>query len=255
MKKWDNLSNMFKSFLDKHEYSFEEYCENNDYRVRIKTFALEVTAIESNVRFDDAGNLTWQTSERLIIEHDRNRAHLLKKDSFCQADTVLTYMDLDTILLAAQYCMEQPGWAKSNDDGNAQTSCRYSLRVQYYNGPVICHRGVYNRSCMPEAWIVFIKAFKRLINRSSMASTQNMQYFCSHIRPGEVKYCSISFYEDGKTYFYRTCDTSIEVGDEVIVPVGPTNTERIGVVEAIEFYNTSNVPYPIEDTKEIIRKT
>jgi hypothetical protein len=39
---------------------------------------------------------------------------------------------------------------------------------------------------------------------------------------GEVIYCSVSFSEDGSTYYYQTEDESIKVGDRVIVPLART---------------------------------
>ncbi len=70
----------------------------------------------------------------------------------------------------------------------------------------------------------------------------------------QLIYCSVSFSKGGYTYYYRTEDVSIEVGDKVVVPVGPDKFERVGVVEEIEHLNSQDVPYPIEKTKFILRK-
>lgn len=73
-------------------------------------------------------------------------------------------------------------------------------------------------------------------------------------KPGEIIYCCVSFDEGGGTYYYRTEDESIEVGDRVIVPVGPDNTERIAVVSKIEYFEQTEVPFPLEKVKHIIGK-
>lgn len=72
-------------------------------------------------------------------------------------------------------------------------------------------------------------------------------------QPEEVIYCSVSF-DGNKTYYYTTDDESIEIGDQVIVPVGASNTELTGEIEDIEYFLPENAPFPLERTKEIIRK-
>ncbi len=67
-------------------------------------------------------------------------------------------------------------------------------------------------------------------------------------------YCSVSFSEDGATYYYRTDDRDIKEGDRVIVPVGGDNSERSGIVEKIEHFPPDEVPFPLDKTKHIIRK-
>ena len=75
------------------------------------------------------------------------------------------------------------------------------------------------------------------------------------MKTGEVKYCGVEFTEDGRIYHYRTEDAGIAVGDTVVVPVGYDNYERTAVVKTIQFYRwDDDTPYPLEKTKEIIRK-
>ena len=53
-------------------------------------------------------------------------------------------------------------------------------------------------------------------------------------------------------YHYRTEDTSIKIGDQVIVPVG--EREMKAVVVSVGQYTRMAVPYPVENTKFICRK-
>ena len=73
-------------------------------------------------------------------------------------------------------------------------------------------------------------------------------------KAGEVIYCSVSFSEDGSTYYYQTEDESIKVGDRVIVPVGSNNDERVAVVEEIEYFEPTKVQFPLDKVKYIIGK-
>ncbi len=67
-------------------------------------------------------------------------------------------------------------------------------------------------------------------------------------------YCSVVFQETDRPYHYRTDDDSINIGDKVVVPVGPDNEERIATVTSIEKHMRISVPFPVEKTKQIMRK-
>lgn len=64
-------------------------------------------------------------------------------------------------------------------------------------------------------------------------------------------YCSVLF-DSGKSYYYRTNNTSITTGTKVIVPVGKYNAQKVGIVISTGIYKRSNAPYPVRQTKEII---
>lgn len=64
-------------------------------------------------------------------------------------------------------------------------------------------------------------------------------------------YCSIAFDDSGKTFYYRTRNPEISVGDFVYVPVGYKYEKRIGRVVEIKNYVGRNAPYPLERTKFI----
>ncbi|MDO4754767.1 MAG: hypothetical protein Q4A54_00335 [Parabacteroides sp.] len=66
-------------------------------------------------------------------------------------------------------------------------------------------------------------------------------------------YLSVEFSEGGKTYYYRTDDTSIDCGDYVAVPVGNCEEKIVRVVDVEEF-NECDVPMSLERVKNIIRR-
>lgn len=70
---------------------------------------------------------------------------------------------------------------------------------------------------------------------------------------GEYIYCSLSFGTD-KTYYYKTTDESIKVGDDVVVLVGSSNKKTIASVVKVERFSVGNTPYPPNATKDIIGK-
>ncbi|HBC96765.1 MAG TPA: hypothetical protein DC034_08240, partial [Clostridium sp.] len=73
-------------------------------------------------------------------------------------------------------------------------------------------------------------------------------------RKGEYIYCSVTFDDSYKTYYYLTDDDSIEVGDLVMVPAGKDNNLAMVKVVKIEYFQKEKVPLPINKTKKIVRK-
>ena len=67
-------------------------------------------------------------------------------------------------------------------------------------------------------------------------------------------YCSVAFDASGKTFYYRTRNPELKVGDTVYVPFGRKYEKRIGKIIHIEEFQGRNVPYPLGRTKHIIGK-
>ena len=70
----------------------------------------------------------------------------------------------------------------------------------------------------------------------------------------EYIFCSVTFDDGYKSYYYLTEDDSIKIGDFVIVPAGRDNHEAVVKVVNIEYFREEDVPLPVEKTKRIIRK-
>ncbi|WP_461223741.1 hypothetical protein [Lacticaseibacillus suihuaensis] len=66
----------------------------------------------------------------------------------------------------------------------------------------------------------------------------------------DLLYCQVLFHHDGQAYSYRTSDTSLAVGDRVLVPVGTNRT--VGTIVAMDYYAKDRVPYPLSKTKEVL---
>lgn len=67
-------------------------------------------------------------------------------------------------------------------------------------------------------------------------------------------YCGVVYENSFYPYHYRTNDTSLKIGDKVIVPVGAQNKEVIAEVVSVEQHTRLTVPYPVEKCKFILRK-
>ena len=58
----------------------------------------------------------------------------------------------------------------------------------------------------------------------------------------------------GKPYYYLTDDDTIQVGDQVEVPVGSDGTERIVTVSKKEYFSEDRLPMALDKVKSIIGK-
>ena len=67
-------------------------------------------------------------------------------------------------------------------------------------------------------------------------------------------YCSVVFGDDFHPYHYRMEDTSLKIGDKVLVPAGKENEECIATVVSVEEHTRLTVPFPLDKTKFIIAK-
>ena len=67
-------------------------------------------------------------------------------------------------------------------------------------------------------------------------------------------YCEVAFDDSGRTYYYRTRNPEIKVGDTVYVPFGYDAPKKIGVIVNMEDFEGHDVPFPLERTKFIIGK-
>lgn len=65
-------------------------------------------------------------------------------------------------------------------------------------------------------------------------------------------YCGVSFSNGYDIYSYRTNDSTINVGDTVIVPVRNKDKTEIGTVKFVGLYDSSKASYPPEKTKYIM---
>ena len=81
------------------------------------------------------------------------------------------------------------------------------------------------------------------------------EYFLSLTGIDELTYtyCTVTF-GGNRNYDYICEIPGVSVGDEVIVPVGDDETEKLARVTAINEYRYDDVPYPVSKTKKIIAK-
>ena len=75
------------------------------------------------------------------------------------------------------------------------------------------------------------------------------------MKKGEYIYLSCIFEPNGKSYYYRSKEDNLSIGDFVLVPSAmQENAETVVMISDILYCREENVPFPLEKTKFILRK-
>ena len=67
-------------------------------------------------------------------------------------------------------------------------------------------------------------------------------------------YLSVKFPGSDQEYYYRTTDSSIDVGDAILVPAGKSNRKELVEVTRKEKFYEDELPMPLEEVKSVIGK-
>ena len=131
----------------------------------------------------------------------------------------------------------------------------YKITIDYKKSPQRVIEGSYDKNGLPEDFADFAETVFDFICFYGMGEIFDPSVYGKVKRcQSEYIFCSVTFDEEYKSYYYLTNDDSIEVGDFVIVPAGKDNHEAVVEVVNIEYFNDENAPLPAEKTKRIIRK-
>ena len=131
----------------------------------------------------------------------------------------------------------------------------YTITIDYKKNPSRIIMGSYDKKGLPEDFADFAETVFDFIRFYGLGEILDPSvYGRVKRRKSEYIFCSVTFDEGYKSYYYLTEDDSIEIGDFVLVPAGKDNHEAVVEVVNIEYFDEENVPLPIENTKEIICK-
>ena len=131
----------------------------------------------------------------------------------------------------------------------------YKITIDYKKSPQRVIEGNYDKNGLPEDFADFAETVFEFIRFYGLGEVLDPSvYGKAKRRKSEYIFCSVTFDDGYKSYYYLTDDDSIKVGDFVLVPAGNDNHEAVVEVVNIEYFSEENVPLPIEKTKRIIRK-
>ena len=115
--------------------------------------------------------------------------------------------------------------------------------------------GTFDKKGLPEDWEDFAEAVLDFMLFYGLGEILDPSiYNLIKRRKDEYIYCSVTFEDSYKTYYYLTDDDSIEVGDLVMVPAGIDDHLAMVKVVKIEYFKEEDVPFPMNKIKKIVRK-
>ena len=131
----------------------------------------------------------------------------------------------------------------------------YTITIDFAHLPSKTITGSFDRRGLPTEWASFANDLREfLLFYGEGELLDRRLYEAQKLCPGDIIYLSVSFGDNYKTYYYKTEDNSIDVGDLVVVPVGTDGKERIVKVVKKEYFQASSLPMPFEKVKAVIEK-
>lgn len=131
----------------------------------------------------------------------------------------------------------------------------YVITIDYEKSPQRIITGSYDKKGLPKDFRDFAETVYNFIRFYGMGEILDPSVYGKIKRcKSEYIFCSVTFDDGYKSYYYLTEDDSIKIGDFVIVPAGRDNHEAVVKVVNIEYFREEDVPLPVEKTKRIIRK-
>ena len=131
----------------------------------------------------------------------------------------------------------------------------YQLIIENSQNDRKIYVGTYDKYSLPTDWGDFIKDITNIISQEDETEIFKSSVYNRRLRrKGEYIICGVFFEGGYKEYNYLTDDESIQVGDEVEIPVGVDNHVVKAKIADVNYYYKEEAPYPIEKTKKILRK-
>ena len=203
--------------------------------------------------------VTWDYSEQLIIDRaTETLEHIQNIGSQCKVSRKYEIGEGVSYFLDGFDADELFINVVGNPDDVIETpneTKEYEITIDYKKSPQRIIKGSFDKNGLPEDFDDFAEEVVDFIRFYGFGEILDPSIYRKTLhRANDYIYCSVTFDEGEKSYYYITDDDTIEIGDLVIVPAGKDNHEAIVEVVDIEYFDTNDVPLPVEKTKRIIRK-
>ncbi len=131
----------------------------------------------------------------------------------------------------------------------------YKLMVLTRMGQEKVIEGQFCKQGLFAGYELFIESVLRLTSQCGIGEIFEPGFYKkSHRRKNDYIFCKVEFEEGGRTYCYIADNDSYEENSFVVVPVGDEMEENIVKIVKKSYYTAEDAPYPVENTKHIIRK-
>ena len=202
--------------------------------------------------------ITWDYSEKLTIDRETETIEYFRKIG-SECDTTWKYHVGGGVV---RFLDETDSDIFDDIEGNPpealenpKESKTYTITIDFSHISSKTISGSFDRRGLPMEWASFANDLRELLLFYGEGEMLDRRYYeAQKLCPGDIIYLSVAFGDNYKTYYYKTEDNSIDVGDLVVVPVGTDGKERIVKVVKKEYYQESSLPMPFEKVKTIIEK-
>ena len=137
-----------------------------------------------------------------------------------------------------------------------ESSSKVIISLYFQNGTKRVLRRTYDRYGLPDDWDDFLDDFRKTLAYHGVFGILFDSGLYHHgVKEEEYIYLSCIFEPNGKTYYYRSKEDNLSIGDFVLVPsTKQENAETVVMISEIMYCKKEDVPYPLEKTKFIVRK-
>ena len=203
--------------------------------------------------------VTWDYTEHLIIDRDTETLeHIQNIGTGCKVSRKYEIEGGIESLLENFDAEELFSHIEGNPDDVIDTPNEtkdYTIKIEYRKNTSRTISGTYDKNGLPDDFADFAETVFDFIRFYGLGEILDPSvYGKAKRRKSEYIFCSVTFDEGYKSYYYLTEDDSIEIGDYVLVPAGKDNHEAVVEVVNIEYFSEENAPLSVEKTKRIIRK-
>lgn len=106
---------------------------------------------------------------------------------------------------------------------------------------------------LPEQWWEFVTTLHAALPLMSDGQLLNAQVGQDQVLLTEgLMFCSVTFSENGRSYYYLSNDRTLQIGDWVLVPAGYDDHEVEVKIVDINYFPVDDPPRPVSQTKTII---
>ncbi len=234
--------------------------DNQDQIDRITIEYSRVTKYDKPKDLSDADYdyITWDYSEKLTIDRETETIEYFRKIG-SECDTTWKYHvngGVEQLLDETDADMFEDIEGNPSDAmDNPKESKTYTITIDFAHLPSKTISGSFDRRGLPTEWASFANDLREFLLFYGEGELLDRRFYeAQKLCPGDIIYLSVSFGDTYKTYYYKTEDNSIDVGDLVVVPVGTDGKERIVKVVKKEYFQASSPPMPFEKVKAVIEK-
>ena len=252
------LSNMIRDELGRNDLFVFDGVRDDVTQLEIKYHRL--TKGKSNISLPDGteNGWSWDYNEWLTVDRESETIeHVCEIGSGCKVTRtyhveggVPDFLDGMSIKTFS----EPKGNPPDAIDDPLETRT-YEINLYTSLGAHRVVTGTFDKHGLPSDWGRFITRLERFLDfYGSGELFDSRMYEKPKPRKSDLIFCKVVFDEYGQEYTYLADTNDYEVGDRVVVPVGPDDRETVAEIISVEYRQPEDAPFPLEMTKHILRK-